>query len=107
MGGDAGELLCKFISFHYLKNETNENDGSKSEAAENFPKPPRTSKLESVVMKETEFSPAKSLAARETILIERAATNEERVFIANQEFLLSSGHEESDGSEEFLREKFD
>ena len=43
LGEDAGMLPRKFISFHCLENESNEQKGSNTEGTENFPDFPRRS----------------------------------------------------------------
>ena len=113
MGEYAGELPRKFISFHCLENESNVPKDHNTEGAENYPDLPQRSKVEIVVIEETETSPTKSLAVlhvtgdKKTIVEERGNVNEESLVVGSQECLLSSSDEGSEGLEKFLRDKLE
>ena len=62
MGEHAAEMPRKFISFHCLANESNEQKDSNIEGTENFPGLPQRSESEIVIIEDTETSRTKSLA---------------------------------------------
>ena len=113
MGGYAGELPRKFISFHCLENESNVPKDHNTEGTENFPDLPQRSEVEIVVIEETETSPTKSLAVlqvtggKETMVEERGNVNKECLIVGSQECLLSSSDEGSERLEKFLRDKLE
>ena len=108
MGGFAGEVPRKILSFHCLENESNELKDSNTEGTESFPDFPQRSESEIVIIEETETSPTKRLAvlkiagAEESTIRECKNTNEELVFGDSQECLLSSSDVRSKGLEKFL-----
>ena len=111
MGEYAGELPRKFISFHCLENESNVPKDHNTEGTENYPDLSQRSKVEFMVIEETETSPTKSLAVlqvtggKKTRSEKRGNVNEESFVAGSQECLLSSSDEESEGLEKFLRDK--
>ena len=82
-----------------------------TEGTENFPDLPRTNELESVVIKATENSLAKSLATsqvattRESTSRQIEDTNEERFINARHEVFLLSSDEVIERLKKFLRDK--
>ena len=84
-GEYAGELPRKFISFHCLENESNEKDGSITETVENLPELPLTNKLETVIIKETETSPAKSSAALQVAAAKESTPRD------NEDYIVKGG----------------
>ena len=113
MGEYAGELPCKFFSFHCLENESNVAKDHNTEGTENQPDLPQRSEVEIVVIEETETSQTKSLAVlqvtggKETMVEEGGDVNKECFTVGSQECLLSSGDEGSEGLEKFLRDKLE
>ena len=113
MGENAGELPRKFISFHCLENESNVPKDHNTEGTENYPDLPQRSEVEIVVIEETETSPTKSLAVlqvtgdKQTMGEERGNVDNESFAVVNQECLLSSSDEGSEGLEKFLRDKLE
>ena len=113
MGEYAGELPRKFISFHCLENESNVPKGHNTEETENYPDLPQRSEVEIVVIEETETSLSKSFAVlqvtggRKTMIEERGNVDKENFAVVNQECLLSSSEEGSEGLEKFLRDKLE
>ena len=113
MGEYAGELPRKFISFNCLENESNEPKDHNTEGIENYPDLPQRSKVEIVVIEETETSPTKNLTVlqvtggEKTISEERGRVNKESLAVGSQECLLSSSDEGSEGLEKFLRDKLE
>ena len=113
MGEYAGELPRKFISFHFLENESNVPKDHKTEGTENFPDLPQRSEVEIVVIEETETSLTKSLAVlqvtggKETMVEERGNVDKECLVVSSQECPLLSSDEGSEGLEKFLREKLE
>ena len=113
MGEYADELPRKFISFHFLENESNEPKDHNTEGTENYPDHPQRSELEIVVVEETETSPTKILAVlqvtgcEKTISEERGNVNKDSLAVGSQECLLSSSDEGSEGLEKFLRDKLE
>ena len=113
MGEYAGELPRKFISFHFLENESNVLKDCNTEGIENNPDLPQRSDSEIVVIEETETSPTKSLAVLQVAGAEESTvkgdkdTSEERVVISSQECLMSSSDDGSEGLEKFWRDKLD
>ena len=107
----AGELPRKFISFHFLENESNVPKDHNTEGTENFPDFPQRNEVEIVVIEETETSPTKSSAVlqvtggKETMVEERGIVDKECLVVSSQECLLSSSDEGSEGLEKFLRDK--
>ena len=113
MGEYAGELPCKFISFHCLENESNVPKDHNTEKTENYPALPQRSGVEIVVIEGTETSPSKSLAVlqvtggKKTMSEERGNVDKESFAVVSQECLLSSSDEGSEGLEKFLRDKLE
>ena len=113
MGECAGELPRKFISFHFLENESNVLRDRNTEGTENYPDLPQRSESEIVVIEETEFSPTKSLAVLQVagvkgaVIEETEHTKKKCSIVSGQECLLSSSDEGSEGLEKFLRDKLD
>ena len=111
MGENAGEMPRKFISFHYLENESNVPKDHHTEGIENYPDLPQRSEVEIVVIEETETSPTKSLAllqvtgGKKTMSEERGNVDKECLIVGSQECLLSSSDRGSEGLEKFLRDK--
>ena len=68
MGEHAGLLPRKFISFHYLENETNEPKESNNEGAENFPDLPQRSESD-VKCSGSSESPEKKLVDLEVMQV--------------------------------------
>ena len=113
MGEYAGELPRRFISFHCLQNESNVPKDHNTERNENHPDLPQRSKVEIVVIEETENSPTKSLAVlqvtggKETMVEERGNVNKECLIVRSQECLLSSSYEGTEGLEKFLPDELE
>ena len=113
VGEYAGELPRKFISFHCLENESNVLKDHNTEGAENDADLPQRSKIEIVVIEETETSPTKSLAVlqvrggAETMVEGSGNVNRESLVVGSQECLLSSSDEGSEGLEKFLRDELE
>ena len=113
MGEYAGELPCKFISFHCLENESNVPKDCNTEESENYPDLPQRSEVEIVVIEETETSPSKSLAVlqvsggKKTMSKEHGNVDRESCAVGSQECLLSSSDEGSEGLQKFLQDKLE
>ena len=113
MGEYAGELPRKFISFHCSENESNVPKDHNTRGTENYPDLPRRSKVEIVVIEETETSPTESLAVlqvtggKEAMVEEGGNVDKECLIVGSQECLLSSSDEGSEGLEKVLRDKLE
>ena len=113
LGEYAGELPCKFISFHSLESESIVPKDHNTEKSENYSDLPQRSGVEIVVIEETETSPSKSLAGlqvtggKKTMVEESVNVNAESLVVGSQDCLLSSSDEGSEGLEEFLRDKLE
>ena len=61
MGEKADDVPRKFISFHCLEKESNENKESNAEGAGNYPDLPQRNEMDFFMIEETGTSPTESL----------------------------------------------